>query len=236
MRAKTRARLAFRSAVEVGKAAEEQGRKEYQVTLRKPLSAPKIVLWVDDEPTNNTDAINLLMATGISVICCGSTEDGLGLLRPNVLPVWRIFTDMHRRERLSESDRVDDTWSGLSFLRAARSMGVRQPIYVIAKNRCARSDVREVCEALGATGTYSFFYQFLESLKKSPDDHSFDAVYAEMARRKIPETRSPKAGDDPLPPWAQAVLYQWKAKQASRFAGATKAAFAIGKIAEDKGQ
>lgn len=186
-----------------------------------------IILWVDDEPTNNTAAINMLTRFGFNVLVTGSTESALGLVRDGKIRLWKIFSDMHRREHIAGGDYyIDDTWAGLELLRALKGMRVTTPTYILAKNRCARTDVREACAALGAAGAVSFFHEVLEYfIDDDKADEASKAAWKKISdemREEKKKLKAPSIGDDPLPAWAEAVREEWVAKQKAAGAAAER--------------
>lgn len=81
------------------------------------------VLWVDDNPSNNTFERQSLEALGVSFILATSTEEALKQLETRSFDV--IISDMGR---------PPDNRAGYTLLDAIRSHGIRTPVIIYASS------------------------------------------------------------------------------------------------------
>lgn len=79
------------------------------------------ILWVDDEPANNTSYIEELRAAGVSVTIRIDTETALEVLHQSSFDA--IISDLKRG---------NDAWAGLRFLEEVRSVDVAIPFAIFA--------------------------------------------------------------------------------------------------------
>lgn len=84
-------------------------------------AAGKNLLWVDDEPGNNTYGIKALESQGINVFTSRSTREALDQIKTYDFTV--IVTDQLRVENGAE-----DHQAGTHLLEAVRKLGVRAPV------------------------------------------------------------------------------------------------------------
>lgn len=93
-----------------------------EVVANAPTTVSRI-LWVDDQPQNNTSMVKVLQDRGIEVVISPSTQDALKKLKEG--PFDRIISDMGREE----DGRYNDT-AGIDLVKAVRAAGLDVPISI----------------------------------------------------------------------------------------------------------
>lgn len=101
------------------------------------------VLWVDDNPKNNSYLIQLLSDRNVRVDTVLSTDDGLKLFRPGKYAY--VISDMGRQEGLKYNPHA-----GIDLLKAIRALDRSVPVIVFCSARAARE---YGAEALGEGAT-----------------------------------------------------------------------------------
>lgn len=86
----------------------------------------RVILWVDDRPSNNLFERQALAALGFRFVLSTSTEDALSRLKQQSFDV--IISDMGR---------PPDSQAGYTLLDAVRNAGVRTPFFIYAGSRAA---------------------------------------------------------------------------------------------------
>lgn len=105
-----------------------------------PVSSPATVLWVDDQPRNNSTLIAHLEEMGLSVETVGSTQEALGLLERRRYD--RVITDMGRFE-----GGTYHATAGIDLVRALRNLGSEVPVIVYTSREQVRSHHEEAEQA-----------------------------------------------------------------------------------------
>ncbi len=85
------------------------------------VAAGKNLLWVDDQPENNTYGVKALESQGINVVISRSTRDALEQIKKRDFAV--IVTDQRRAE-----NGTDDHEAGNHLLEAVRKLGFQTPV------------------------------------------------------------------------------------------------------------
>jgi CheY-like chemotaxis protein len=102
------------------------------------------ILWVDDEPKNNSYFIDTLGRMNIKVDLARTTADGLAKFASGIYSV--IISDMGRREGGRNNSRA-----GLDFLKTIREHNTQIPFFIYCSRRGAEAN-REEAMQLGANG------------------------------------------------------------------------------------
>jgi CheY-like chemotaxis protein len=102
-------------------------------------AARSTVLWVDDNPTNNTYERKALEALGVTFVLAKSTDEALDKLRPQSIDL--IISDMGR---------PSDSQAGYTLLDKLRASGDRTPFVIYAGSRA--SEHRAEARRRGAIG------------------------------------------------------------------------------------
>lgn len=113
----------------------------------------RTALWVDDRPDNNRHEWEALVALGLNITACTSSDQALALLGTRSFDV--VISDMHRPE---------GGRAGLDLLAALRKAGNRVP-YVIYAGSASASDVADATSrgAFGYTANPSTLLQLVTS-------------------------------------------------------------------------
>ncbi len=114
------------------------------------LEAPKVqrrVLWVDDNPKNNTFLVQRLLDDGVRVDLAVSTRDGMARLTADDYDL--VLTDMGRDEA-----GISKSTAGLELLQEARAKGFKGPILFFTRGSTARRFADDVIE-MGGNGITS---------------------------------------------------------------------------------
>lgn len=119
-------------------AATKMGRPMAKMAQRE-----RAILWVDDNPTNNSFLVERLNRQGARVVTAQSTSEALDLFQRQAFH--HIVTDMGRVEGRRYNQRA-----GLDLIRAIRTHDTAVPIAVYCSARGARVYSAEALEA-GAT-------------------------------------------------------------------------------------
>ena len=117
------------------------------------------VLWVDDQPKNNSYFVQQLTAGGIDVDLALSTAEGLQRFEDGNYRL--VVSDIGRREEGEYRRRA-----GLEFLSAIRAVNDKVPVALYTSSRSARDHSREAA-ALGATLVTSSPTELAELLRRS---------------------------------------------------------------------
>lgn len=105
------------------------------------------VLWVDDEPKNNSYFVQQLAEGGVPVDLALSTEEGLRLFDQKRYTL--VISDLGRREGSSYNSQA-----GLDLLKRIRQKDNEVPFLIYASSRGVQEN-QEQALALGATGITS---------------------------------------------------------------------------------
>lgn len=132
----------------------------------EPVKAPasNAILWVDDNPKNNSYFIELLQKRGYRVDLATSTSEGVRLANNNAYRV--ILSDMGRTENGQFNDDA-----GIDLLQALRQNGTELPFVIFCSTRKA-AQFRERAKGLGAraiTGSTTELRGILDEL--APDNN-----------------------------------------------------------------
>ncbi len=100
----------------------------------------RALLWVDDNPTNNSFLIEHLNRQGVRVVTARTTKEALDLLKQQDFQ--RVVTDLGR----VEGRRFDQT-AGLNLIRAIRTHDPSMPVAVYSSTRSIRVYAADALEA-----------------------------------------------------------------------------------------
>ncbi len=117
----------------------------------------KSILWVDDNPKNNSLHVQSLNELGIKVTLALSTAEALTKLESENFD--RIISDMGRVEGNQRNERA-----GIDFLIDLRSRGINTPFLIFCAPRLVNKYKREAIE-LGATIITSSSTELMKALK-----------------------------------------------------------------------
>ncbi len=117
----------------------------------------KSILWVDDNPRNNSLHVQSLNGLGIKVTLSLSTAEALTKLDSEVFD--RIISDMGRVEGNQRNERA-----GLDFLKDLRSRGINIPFLIFCAPRLVTKYKQEALE-LGATIITSSSTELMKALQ-----------------------------------------------------------------------
>jgi len=139
---------------------------DLQKSVEKPLEDRKIqsILWVDDNPKNNSDHVQQLIDMDINVDLSLSTNDALK--RSNSKRYDAIISDMGRKE----GNKYESS-AGLKLLKAIRESDKEIPFAILTRRKTARDMKNEVI-AMGGTGITSRSLELFQLLNIS-DDNNF---------------------------------------------------------------
>jgi len=118
-------------------------RDEITVTAPKARAEARSILWVDDNPRNNSQLVAHLQDRHVEVVTVTSTKAALEALSQRHFD--RIISDMGRREGL-----LTNRHAGLDFVRAVRSQDRDTPIIIFASSN-AVEQYGEKARQAGAT-------------------------------------------------------------------------------------
>lgn len=116
---------------------------------------PKLVLWVDDMPANNTGERTAFEKYNVRIILATSTEDAMRQIRTNAT-IDAIISDMGR---------PPDQRAGYTLLKFVRDSGSRVPYFIYAGSR-APEHQREAL-ARGAQGTTNIGSELIDMVLRS---------------------------------------------------------------------
>ena len=114
------------------------------------------LLWVDDNPKNNSFLLQKLDERGFSVDLALSTDEGIKMFAGNSYLL--VVSDMGR----SESDKYNPT-AGLSLLRELRKEDSKVPVIFFTSSDSARKHEKEVRDQGGAgiTGSVTELWELI---------------------------------------------------------------------------
>jgi len=115
------------------------------------------ILWVDDNPKNNSFLVERLNKLGIKVTAAVSTTNALSELKHGSFD--RIISDMGRHETTGYNQTA-----GLDLLRAVRELGIQTPLAIYCSSRAVATYGDEALE-LGANAVTSSPTSLLQALK-----------------------------------------------------------------------
>lgn len=120
---------------------------------------PKVqsILWVDDNPKNNSFHVQRLNELGIKVILSLSTTDALTKLESGVFD--RIISDISREE----GNQFNEI-AGIDLLKNVRSRGINTPFLIFSAPRLATKYKQDALE-LGATIVTSSSTELMKALQ-----------------------------------------------------------------------
>jgi CheY-like chemotaxis protein len=118
------------------------------------------ILWVDDNPSNNSSYVEQLNNMGINVETALSTSQAMAMIRTKQFD--RIISDMGRTEEKGYSDRA-----GVELLETLRSAGIDIPVLFLCAPHLIDKYRREA-ESAGAVILTNSFINILESLQLTP--------------------------------------------------------------------
>jgi CheY-like chemotaxis protein len=116
------------------------------------LSAPKTILWVDDNPENNRDEMNALFAIQIEIDVATSTEAAVERLR-NREPVDLIITDWTRLPQANP--RIPEGVRLLEYVRAEHS-SIPRAVYHGEFRAAGAEERHRKARELGAIGATAY--------------------------------------------------------------------------------
>jgi CheY-like chemotaxis protein len=120
---------------------------EPEARLVAPPSPSGLILWVDDQPKNNSYFVQELSDKGVKVDLALSTSEGLRLFAKGAYGV--VISDMGRTE-----DGSYKATAGLELLRKVREQNRTVPFIIFCSSRGAREH-KESAISLGATAITS---------------------------------------------------------------------------------
>jgi CheY-like chemotaxis protein len=100
----------------------------------------KTVLWVDDNPKNNSYLIANLSESGVEIITALSTSEALSKFTSRRID--RVISDMGRREGIKYNQTA-----GLDLIRQIRAMDPNVPILIYCSRRAAQTYEQEAKSA-----------------------------------------------------------------------------------------
>src|SRR5712692_4951379 len=106
------------------------------VRAQTSLQEPTSVLWVDDEPKNNSYFIEELQQLGVKVDLAHNTAEGLSMFSRRQYSV--IISDMGRRENGKDNFRA-----GLDLLKAVRERDAQIPFVIFCSSRGVQEHTQE---------------------------------------------------------------------------------------------
>jgi CheY-like chemotaxis protein len=109
-----------------------------------PIQQLSAVLWVDDDPKNNSYFIDTLNRMNVQVDLAPTTADGLAKFAAGQYSV--VISDMGRRE-----DGRYNRRAGLDLLKVIRNYNAQIPFFIFCSERGAEEN-REEAMQLGANG------------------------------------------------------------------------------------
>jgi CheY-like chemotaxis protein len=115
------------------------------------------VLWVDDQPKNNSYFVDTLNKLNVRVDLAGSTADGLIKFHNEQYGV--VISDMGRQEGGRYNRRA-----GLELLKAIRQRSAETPFFIFCSTRSAHEN-RDEAMRLGANGITSSATELYSLLK-----------------------------------------------------------------------
>lgn len=115
----------------------------------EPAAGPRLVLWVDDHPTNNAIEVAHLADRGVHVVQAVATEDALQQLARHP-EIGAVISDMGR----TENGRYVSL-AGIDLLKAIRGRGDNRPFLVYSSGRAANAHIRDIVAAGGDGATSS---------------------------------------------------------------------------------
>jgi CheY-like chemotaxis protein len=113
------------------------------VQLQGASTISKRILWVDDNPKNNSFLVALLEERGAKVEVAISTDEAMTKLRKQRFDI--ILTDMRRPEGEK---------AGINLVRRAKAIDASLPVYIFC-GAWAAKNMREEALAAGASGITS---------------------------------------------------------------------------------
>ena len=133
----------------------------------------RLILWVDDNPTNNAYEIAKLQDDGYDVSTATSTHAALNLLERGATQPDIIISDMGQREGLGYN-----SVAGIDFVRDIRAKGIATPTYIYcsgkAANRYRREAIETGCNGITASPTklFQLVASGTQNIPNRPSDHS----------------------------------------------------------------
>lgn len=115
------------------------------------------ILWVDDNPKNNSFLVERFIKLGIKVKAVVSTAHALAELKAGSFD--RIISDMGRHE----AEGYNQT-AGIDLLRSVRDLGIQTPLAIYCSARAVGTYGSEALE-LGATAVTSSPTSLLQALR-----------------------------------------------------------------------
>jgi len=115
--------------------------------IRLAVSQGKPILWVDDNPKNNSFFLQRLTDEATPATVAQSTDEAMGLIERNDYGL--IISDMGRQERERYNRRA-----GLDLLKAMREAGQDTPFVIYCSRRRA-DETRAEAQTLGAAAVVS---------------------------------------------------------------------------------
>jgi CheY-like chemotaxis protein len=129
--------------------------------VARPVVAPRRIVWVDDNPSNNAFEIARLRDDGVEIIELLSTEEAVRKLVAHQFPVRAVVSDMVRRE-----DGVYNQKAGIALVQQLRSAGLPVPVFIYCSAR-ALQRTRDEALAAGANGVTASSVELFELLQEA---------------------------------------------------------------------
>ena len=144
--------------------AQVESRAEARV-VQAGAGVLKKVLWVDDQPTNNTYEEAQLRSLGVTVRVVTSTSAALRAMNKSSEPFDAIISDMGRREGL-----INNPNAGIELIREVRNSGYETPVFIYASTRQAarKSEIAEVGGG-GSTSSVTELFELLRTVGEFPN-------------------------------------------------------------------
>jgi len=150
-----------------------------------PLARPARILWVDDQPKNNTLLIESLRKDrDADVLEATSTDEALEKLGANPRGFDVVISDMGRQERGGFR-----ALAGVDLLRRMRDQGLTVPVVIYASPDAVARGLEAALEA-GAVAVTASSTELLELLRIGPTT-AFEQSVAERLRRDLDATVFP---------------------------------------------
>jgi len=125
------------AAADARQAVEVVSEKATPTVMRRAAGAK--ILWVDDNPGNNTHERQSLEALGVRFVLARSTEEGIAALQQEKFDL--IISDMNR---------PPDSKAGYTLLESLRKAGDQTPYIIYASSRSAANQLE--ARSRGAIG------------------------------------------------------------------------------------
>ena len=144
----------------VGAATTADQPEPHEPPEEEMVPTRRLILWVDDKPTNNAYEIVKLQDDGYDISTAESTRSALTLLQGGTTKPDIIISDMGRREGIGYN-----RTAGIDLVRGIRAQGLETPIYIYSSGKAARQYAEESRKAgcNGITSSPIKLFEFVAS-------------------------------------------------------------------------